>query len=265
MLSREELDELCAIADRAGEAVMSVYATDFSVEIKSDDSPLTQADLRSDAIICEALRSRWPRWPIVSEESAPKAAPAGHAPTFFLVDPLDGTKEFLKRNGEFTVNIALIHAGEPVAGVVFAPALDAMYFGANGLGAWRRHAGELTRLYCQLPAINSRWRVTGSRSHGNNETEVWIARLDQPHTFVPAGSSLKFCRIAEGSADIYPRLGPTSQWDTAAGDAVLRAAGGIVLDARRQPMRYGTDLPVLNGNFVALADSSMRYPDIPEG
>lgn len=260
MTTTGQLDALCGIADAAGREVMAVYATDFASWEKDDASPLTQADLRADKVIRAGLESTFPGVFILSEESS-SGAP-GPQETFFLVDPLDGTKEFLKRNDEFTVNIALIHRGEPVAGVVLAPALGELYFGARGLGAWKRAGAAAVPLRTVRPQADATLRVIGSRSHGAAEVGLWLDRLGRGHTFVAAGSSLKFCRIAEGLADVYPRLGPTSQWDTAAAHAVLEAAGGAVFDPKGQPLRYGLDRPVLNPFFVAVGDTSLRLPPI---
>ncbi|WP_048438191.1 3'(2'),5'-bisphosphate nucleotidase CysQ [Caenimonas sp. SL110] len=260
-LTRQQLDTLCALATEAGREIMDVYGNDTIVAItKEDTSPLTQADLRSDAVIRRGLQAAFAGVFIQSEEAV--AADPGGTRTFFLVDPLDGTKEFIKRNGEFTVNIALIHEGEAVAGVVFAPALGEMYCAARGLGAWKGEGANAVPLATQVCSSTSTLRVIGSRSHGGDALAAWLAKLSQPHEFVAAGSSLKFCRIAEGKADIYPRHGPTSQWDTAAAQAVLQEAGGCVLDADGKPLAYGLDLPVLNRYFVALGDPTLQYPPI---
>jgi 3'(2'),5'-bisphosphate nucleotidase len=238
---------------------MAVYGTDFAAWQKDDASPLTQADLRADAVIRRRLEAAFPGVFILSEESRSSAVPLSQDGAFFLVDPLDGTKEFLKRNDEFTVNIALVHRGEPVAGVVLAPALGELYFAACGVGAWKRsRSGEAVALQVALPG--EPLRVIGSRSHGGEALVRWLSLLPCEHTFVAAGSSLKFCRIAEGRADVYPRMGPTSQWDTAAGQAVLEVAGGVVLAADGTPLRYGLDRPNLNPNFIALADPSLKVP-----
>jgi 3'(2'),5'-bisphosphate nucleotidase len=258
MIDRPQLDMLCDIAQLAGREIMAVYATDFASWSKDDDSPLTQADLRSDRVIREGLEAAFPGVFILSEESTSQAQVTTER--FFLVDPLDGTKEFLKRNDEFTVNIALIERGVPVAGVVLAPALGQLYFAAAGLGAFRRDAQGEAALRTQAPA--SPLRVIGSRSHGGDALAAWLQRLSGDHAFVAAGSSLKFCRLAEGQADVYPRLGPTSQWDTAAGQAVLECAGGAVLDVSGNDLRYGLERPILNPNFIALAQRDMRVPAI---
>lgn len=255
-----QLQTLCEIAEQAGREVMAVYATDFASWAKDDDSPLTQADLRSDEVIGAGLQAVFPGVFVVSEESQPQ----DNTPRdrFFLVDPLDGTKEFLKRNDEFTVNIALIEQGEPVAGVVFAPALGELFYAARGLGAWKRTAAGGVALSVSRAHQSAALRVIGSRSHGGDALAAWLARISGEQTFVAAGSSLKFCRIAEGAADIYPRLGPTSQWDTAAAQAVLEEAGGVVLDPSGRPLRYGMDRPKLNPHFIALGDPAIPYPPL---
>ena len=169
------------------------------------------------------------------------------------MDPLDGTKEFLNRNGEFTVNIALIEDGQPVVGVVLAPALDECFCAARGVGAFKRDSKGTRPIRTAEAQPGDTLRVMGSRSHGADKLNAWLASLQNSHTFVAAGSSLKFCRIAEGEADIYPRFGPTSQWDTAAAQAVLEMAGGAVTDLQGHPLCYGLDRPMLNPEFVAVA------------
>lgn len=259
-LDKSGLEQLCEIAEAAGREVMDVYRTDFASWQKNDASPLTQADLRADAAIRRGLELAFPGVFILSEESSSSGALQNQ--TFFLVDPLDGTREFLKRNNEFTVNIALINQGEPIVGMVVAPALGETFYAARGLGAWKRVAGGTSALKISTIVSGSPLRVIGSRSHGGEMQAAWLARLSCEHTFIPAGSSLKFCRIAEGAADIYPRLGPTSQWDTAAAQAVLEEAGGVVLDPSGRPLRYGLDRPTLNPHFIALGDASIQYPPL---
>lgn len=251
---------LCAIAEAAGRAIMEVYAGDFAAWTKADASPVTEADLRADAVIREALTQAYPGSYILSEESVSTGANGGD--TFFLVDPLDGTREFLKRNGEFTVNIAVISGGRPIAGVVLAPATGELFYAAQGLGAWRTTSAGVSPIKTTPPAPGAALRVMGSRSHANAALAEWLAKLDVEHTFVAGGSSLKFCRIAQGLADIYPRHGPTCQWDTAAAQAVLEQAGGAVLDPQGRPLSYGLDRPMLNPHFIALASAAMKYPPL---
>lgn len=259
-LTSQDMQALCAIAEAAGREIMDVYASDFPAWSKADDSPLTQADLRADAVIRKGLERAFPGVFILSEESV-TAGTAGAA-TFFLVDPLDGTKEFLKRNDEFTVNIALVRDGRAVAGVVLAPALGELFFAAQGLGAWQRVGGRDLTLKTATVDAGRPLRVMGSRSHGGDALAHWLARLGREYSFVAAGSSLKFCRIAQGLADIYPRHGPTSQWDTAAAQAVLEQAGGAVLDPQGQPLRYGLQRPMLNPHFIALASPALAFPPL---
>jgi 3'(2'), 5'-bisphosphate nucleotidase len=232
------LAELTPLIREAGALVMRVYATDFQVEIKGDESPVTVADQHAEKVIFDGLRRIAPDVPIVGEE----AASAGDIPDvsnrFWLVDPIDGTKEFINRNGEFTVNIALVDQGVPVLGLVLAPALDTLYTGAVGVGAWvevrnaRRSIGVRS-----VPADGL--TVVGSRHHGDDAAvaDFLAGRRVAAHRAV--GSSLKICLLAEGLADVYPRFGRTMEWDTAAGDAVLRAAGGAVRTLDGELLRYG--------------------------
>ena len=257
-MSKAELDHLCALAEAAGREVLDVYRSDFASWAKDDGSPLTQADLRADAVIRDGLQAAFPGVFVLSEESS--SAADGDQDRYFLVDPLDGTRVFLQRNDEFTVNIAVIHDGRPIAGVVLAPATGELFYAAQGLGAWKKVAGQLTALRT-VPA-GTALRVIGSRSHATAAQAAWLDSLPDKYSFVAAGSSLKFCRLAEGRADIYPRLGPTCQWDTAAGQAVLEQAGGVVLDAQGQPLRYGLHRPILNPHFVALGDPRLAYPPL---
>lgn len=249
-ITQSELSILCHIAEAAGQEIMAVYREGGETWQKEDASPLTEADLRADRVIRQGLEKHFPGVFILSEESV--SAGKQDAERFFLVDPLDGTKEFLKRNGEFTVNIALVEDGVPVAGVVLAPALGELFYAAQGLGAWKRDAAGTREIFTSAYTPSRPLRVMGSRSHGGDKLAAWLAMLRGEYSFVPAGSSLKFCRIAEGQADLYPRFGPTSQWDTAAAQAVLEVAGGAVLDMLRERLRYGLERPVLNSEFLAM-------------
>lgn len=236
-----------------------MYASEFVSRAKADASPVTDADLRADEVIRDALQSAWPGVLIVSEEGNEGAAPdATHR--FFLVDPLDGTKEFLQRNGEFTVNIALVENGAAVAGVVHAPALEETFFGSSMAGAWKRKRSGDVALKVREVGEGECLRVLNSRSHASVDTDAWLQRLGRDHEVTAMGSSLKFCRIAEGAADLYPKFGPTNQWDTAAGQAVLESAGGAVRVADGTALRYGLDRSLLNPSFVALGDRSLRLP-----
>ncbi|MBL6953453.1 MAG: 3'(2'),5'-bisphosphate nucleotidase CysQ [Alphaproteobacteria bacterium] len=230
-----------AIALQAGAAIMEIYSRDFAVETKADNSPVTEADQAAEAIIVAALRQLTPHIPVVAEEEVA----AGHQPDvgagpFWLVDPLDGTREFISRNGDFTVNIALIRGGAPVLGTVYVPAREETYTAAGpGRVSRRRGAGAAEAISARTPAGDGLVAMV-SRSHASPETDDFLADFDIKER-IDAGSSLKFCRLAEGAADLYPRLGRTMEWDTAAGHAVLACAGGSVRRLDGSPLRYGKD------------------------
>lgn len=241
-----------ALAREAGACVIAVYGSDFGVQRKADASPVTLADEQAEALIVPALRALQPAWPVVAEEAASRGLAPTAARTFWLVDPLDGTREFVARNGEFTVNIALVHAGQPVLGVVYLPVPDRLYAGIltpQERGAWVVEAGR--RRPIAVRAQPSTGPVLAcSRSHGDEVAlEAWL-RGQPVAGRVVAGSSLKFGLIAEGQADVYPRLGRTMEWDTAAGHAVLAAAGGSVCLLDGTPLGYGK-AGFENPHFVA--------------
>lgn len=234
------LEQLTPLIRDAGRVIMDIYATDFDVTRKGDDSPVTQADQKAETVILAGLAKVAPGIPVVAEE----AVSAGNIPDvsdrFFLVDPLDGTKEFISRNGEFTVNIALIEQGRPVLGLVYAPAIGRLFAGASGLGAWLEEDGQGKRsIRCRaVPAEGL--TVVASRSHGDETALDAFLNGRKVASRTNAGSSLKLCLVAAGEADLYPRLGRTMEWDIAAGDAVLRAAGGrVTVVADGQDLRYG--------------------------
>lgn len=243
-----DLAFLISVAREAGEQILQVYRTDFDVEQKADDSPLTQADLRAHAVIVTRLRERYPDIPVLSEESADEVSydERRNWHRFFLVDPLDGTKEFVKRNGQFTVNIALIEGGQPVAGVVYAPDLDWLYYGSQEEGAFKSEAGEeAVPLGPPRPVAIDRIVIVGSRSHPSPEMEAFVAQQKKKFAkvdFVAMGSSLKLCTVAENRADLYPRFGPTMEWDTAAAHAVANAAGRkVVAHGGDSELRYNKE------------------------
>jgi 3'(2'), 5'-bisphosphate nucleotidase len=250
------LQSLIYTAQRAGGAIMAVYATDFAVRDKADSSPVTVADEAAEKIILEDLAALAPDVPVVAEESVAAGRVPVIADRFFLVDPLDGTREFVSHRDEFTVNVALIEAGEPVLGVVYAPARRELYWG----DVKARRAGRIDAdPDGTMPALGSAISVrqapsqglvaVASRSHRSPETDAWLANYSIID-FRSIGSSLKFCLVASGDADIYPRIGPTMEWDTAAGHAVLSAAGGQVTTLDGEPFRYGKP-GFKNGNFLA--------------
>jgi len=242
-------DAIIDIAREAGEVIMAVYATDFAVRGKSDASPVTEADERAEAVIVQRLCALTPGIPIVAEE----AVAAGHAPAvgrrFWLVDPLDGTREFASRNGEFTVNIALVDDGVPVLGVVLAPAIGRLFAGAVGHGAIAEQAGTRRGIRCRA-VPEAGLTVVASRSHGDAAAMDAFLAGRRVASLVNSGSSLKLCLVAAGEADLYPRLGRTMEWDIAAGHAVLLAAGGRVTTLQGEPLRYGKP-GFENPHFVA--------------
>ena len=250
--------EVTALAREAGRAILEVYASSFSVQEKEDRSPLTEADLRSEKLILAGLRRITPEIPVLSEESAqvPYAARKGWS-RLWVVDPLDGTKEFVQRNGEFTVNIALVDQHRPVLGVVHAPVLERDYFAAEGAGSFRSDASAAGRPIRVAKRGDGPARVVGSRSHRGSSLDAFLARVGS-HELVEVGSSLKLCLVAEGNADVYPRLGPTSEWDTAAGQCVLEQAGGQVLTLDGEPLAYNRE-NTLNPNFVGFADADTDW------
>ena len=250
----DELADLLVAAERiardAAAVILEVYRGDFAVRGKSDASPVTEADERAEALIVPALRALAPALPVVAEEAAARGEAPPPGARFWLVDPLDGTREFVARNGEFTVNIALIESGEPVLGVVYAPVTGRIFAGARRQGAWLEEPGAARRaIACRKPPADGAV-LACSRSHGDDAAMArWLGSTRVARR-VTAGSSLKFGLLAAGEADLYPRLGRTMEWDTAAGHAVLAAAGGSVCDLAGRPLRYGKP-GYENPHFVA--------------
>ncbi len=265
MTLQDLLAPVSAIARQAGAAILEVYRrADHAVQRKDDDSPLTAADLASHRLIVDALQALTPDVPVLSEESASVPWLERRAWTrYWLVDPLDGTKEFIRRNGEFTVNIALIEQGVPVLGVVYVPVLDLLYRGARELGAWKESGGDCVHI--QTAPVDSgqqTLRVVASRHHRGADLDAWLDGIRQHFPaleLVSMGSSLKICLVAEGRADIYPRFAPTAEWDTAAAQAVLEAAGGRLVDStEQQPYRYNRKEDLLNPFFFAVGAASLK-------
>jgi 3'(2'), 5'-bisphosphate nucleotidase len=265
-LKDDDLQYLINLADEAGQAIMEIYSKreEFQQTVKADQSPLTAADMTSNKVILKGLLSRWPNIPILSEESKNTFKQGEQPVMYWAVDPLDGTKEFVKGNGEFTVNVALIENGYPTVGVVSAPALNLMYLGVTATSSslscmagkrianrWEKIAvsGEIhSRL------VNRSLRVVISRSHPSKQLETWLSSFEKVESR-DIGSSLKFCLVADGTVDIYPRFGPTCIWDTAAGQAVVLAAGGVVKDLSDNFLTYPEPFNVLNPFFLAHGNS----------
>ncbi|MFT5082014.1 MAG: 3'(2'), 5'-bisphosphate nucleotidase [Lentisphaeria bacterium] len=263
-----QVEKVIEIARAAGQAIMTVYnRDDFNVEKKPDESPLTEADLAANEIITKALKAITPNIPVISEEGKSIAwdIRKGYK-EYWLVDPLDGTKEFVKRNGEFTVNIALVKNNHAVMGVVYAPAMDVLYYGLVGDKAFKVN-GEEPAHEIRIAGASSHgnfddsknWRIVGSRSHQSDEFREFVAKFPRAD-IVAMGSSLKLCLVAEGVADLYPRLGLTSEWDTAASHAIVEAAGGMVLEAESYaPLLYNTKDSLLNPFFIVCTEDSLAY------
>jgi len=265
MIANIQLLDIIKTSIVAGEKIIEVYQSDFAVENKEDNSPLTLADKKSHQTIVEYLTQNYEEIPIISEEGAVVPYDVRRDWEYYwLIDPLDGTKEFVKRNGEFTVNIALIHNGYPVLGVIYAPVLDVIYFAKKGLGSFKLAGSksidqidEATLLANaeKLPNVkNEVVSVIGSRSHMSDETKEYIEEVKARYgevAFTSAGSSLKLCYVAEGKADVYPRFAPTMEWDTAAGQAIIEQSGGLVLEAQTSKrVRYNKE-NLLNPSFIA--------------
>jgi 3'(2'), 5'-bisphosphate nucleotidase len=251
-------EDVIALASDAAAAILGIYDSEFAVQHKDDDSPLTAADLAAHRCIVEGLARITPEIPVLSEESARLDVAQRRSWTrLWMVDPLDGTREFVKRNGEFTVNIALIDEHLPVFGVVQTPALDELHWAAIGLGAFRRDGEEDVSLATRRPALTP-LRVAASRSHLDERTAALLQKLGDIES-IGLGSSLKFCRIAEARLDFYPRFGPTSEWDTAAAQVLVEAAGGVVLDLEGRPLRYNTKDSLLNPFFLVLGDPELPW------
>ena len=253
LIDRALLDRLGDICRAAGAEILSVYASDFAVDDKSDGSPVTAADQAAEAVILPALAALAPEIPAIAEESVA----AGHIPEisgarFWLIDPLDGTKEFIKKNGDFTVNIGLVEDHTPIAGAVYRPVSDTLWIGADGVGAWRIDGDGETALAVRTADTDQGLTVIASASHRSPELEAYIDNLPKVARSISRGSSLKFCLIADGEADVYPRLSPTMEWDTAAGHAVVAAAGGRVETPDGAPLVYKKP-DFRNGHFIVKA------------
>ena len=255
-MSRVDLEKIAAAARLAGEEILGIYSRDFEVELKADDSPLTEADRRANAVIMDVLATHYPDMPVISEENRqiPYNERSGWS-EFWLVDPLDGTKEFVKKNGEFTVNIALVRRGEPVAGVVYLPVDGTLYCAESGAGAFKTMGDGMPERISNDKHYSTEHEVSvvASRSHLTPETETFVEGLraeGKEVEFLSAGSSLKLCLVAEGAANVYPRCGPTMEWDTGAAHAVVLEAGRKVLDLETGgPLSYNKP-SLLNPWFV---------------
>jgi 3'(2'), 5'-bisphosphate nucleotidase len=258
---KELLDPVIQIAYQAGKAIMEVYDAGFSIEKKSDHTPVTEADMAADKVIESALKELTPHLPILTEEAKP--TPYSERQTwsrYWLIDPLDGTREFIKRNGEFTVNIALIDGDESVMGVVYAPVVGVLYYAAKGQGAFKQESTNEPKAIHVREKCSRKTVVACGRSHPTEEIINFLANLGE-HEIIRVGSALKSCLVAEGKADLYARLGPTSEWDTAAAQCVVEEAGGAITDTAMQRLRYNTKDDLLNPHFFVAGDLSIKWND----
>ena len=252
MSTTQWIEPVVDLCQQAGAAILEIYNTDFEVEHKDDESPLTKADLASNAVLTQGLAAITPDMPLISEEAGlPAFATRREWHSYWLIDPLDGTREFVNRNGEFTVNVALIRDGKPVLGVVYVPVTGTTYLGCEQHGAERRTSDGAHERIAVAVTSQAPVRVVGSRSHRGDSLNAYLERIGDVE-LMPVGSSLKFCYVAEGSADIYPRLGPTSEWDTAAAQAVVEQAGGAVLELDGSPLAYNRKENILNPYFLVV-------------
>ena len=255
MPEKIDIDQILTIAEKAGKATLEIYDQEFSVEEKDDHSPLTEADKKSNEIILDGLIRQYPDIPYISEET--KQTPYEDRREwnhFWLIDPLDGTKEFIKKNGEFTINIALIENQIPVLGVIYVPVKDVFYYAQKGKGSCKIEKGASAQTICAMTETNKeKLVVVGSRSHGGDTLNEYLKKKREEYgevELISSGSSLKFCLVAEGKADIYPRTGPTYEWDTAAGHAIVLESGKAVYDFESgQPLLYNKE-NLLNGWFI---------------
>lgn len=256
------LDQILQIARAAGAETLGYYRAEYDIHKKSDNSPVTCADLASHRLIRDRLRALTPEIPIVSEESTPEEIRARRAwPRLWLIDPLDGTKEFIKGSDEFAVMIALIEGGRPVLGVAHAPALGLSYYAERGAGAWRRRGDEPAERIGVRKANLDRLAVVASRDHGGESLKRVLAKIPNGEV-VRMGSALKICTVAEGRADIYLRIGNTSEWDVAAGQCIVEEAGGAVMTLDGAPLGYNDKEGLLNPSFMCVGDTAQPWTDI---
>lgn len=249
------------VAKVAGEQILKIYNQDFSVQHKKDRTPVTEADMAAHAVIDDGLEEIAEEFPVLSEESAAISfEDRARWECYWLVDPLDGTREFIKQNGEFTVNIALIDSHRPVLGVIYAPVLSCCYYAAKGLGAFKQEDNKPAMPIHVQKTRRKKVIIAGSRSHRGESLDRFLENIGEYEIFA-MGSSLKSCLVAEGKADIYPRLGPTSEWDTAAAQCIVEEAGGFITDTNMQSLPYNTKDSLLNPYFFAFGDNSVNWSD----
>jgi len=253
------LEAIIQLSEQAGEKILEIYDTDYAIEHKQDETPVTEADMAAHHLIEAGLQKLTPEIPILSEESANIPFQERQQwQRYWLVDPLDGTREFIKRNGEFSVNIALVEQGKAVLGVVYAPVMRTSYYARTGAGAFKREPGRQGHsIHCHSP-VRDKIIVAGSRSHRGASLNAFLEKLVE-YEIISMGSALKSCLVAEGVVDVYPRLGPTSEWDTAAAQCVVEEAGGQITDTNMAILRYNTKDSLLNPHFFVSGDTSKDW------
>jgi len=258
---KELLDPVIQVAYQAGKVIMEVYDAGFSVEHKSDQTPVTEADKAANSCIESRLKELTPHLPILTEEAKPTPFSERQTwPRYWLIDPLDGTREYIKRSGEFTVNIALIDGDESVMGVVYAPVIGVLYYAAKGQGAFKQSSINEPHAIHVREKCSGKIVVACGRSHPTDEVQAFLENIGE-HEIIRVGSALKSCLVAEGKADLYARLGPTSEWDTAAAQCVVEEAGGAITDTSMQRLRYNTKDDLLNPHFFVAGDKSINWSD----
>lgn len=258
---KELIDPVIQIAYQAGKAIMEVYDSGFEVEEKPDHTPVTEADMAANEIIESSLKELTPHLPILTEEAKPiPYSEREKWSRYWLIDPLDGTREFIKRNGEFTVNIALVDGDESVLGVVYAPVIGVLYYAAKGQGAFKQASTNEPVPISVREKCSGKTIIACGRSHPSEEMQNLIKNLGE-HEIIRVGSALKSCLVAEGKADLYARLGPTSEWDTAAAQCVVEEAGGAITNTVMERLRYNCKDDLLNPHFFVVGDLSVKWDD----
>ncbi len=258
---KELLDPVIQVAYQAGKVIMEVYDSGYSIEQKSDLTPITEADMAANKIIEASLKELTPHLPILTEESKPTSfAERQKWLRYWLIDPLDGTREFIKRNGEFTINIALVDGNESVLGVVYAPVIGVLYYAAKGQGAFKQDSTNQPKAIHVRENCGTKTIVACGRSQPTEEMQAFMANLGE-YEIIRIGSALKSCLVAEGTADLYARLGPTSEWDTAAAQCIVEEAGGAITDTSMNRLKYNTKDILLNPHFFVVGDLSIKWSD----
>jgi len=265
VVTPELLSAIIHISELAADEILKFYNVDYNIDMKDDLTPVTSADFAAHSVILNALTELTPNIPVLSEEAANIPFHERKTwDTYWLVDPLDGTREFIKRNGEFSVNIALISGNESVLGVIYIPVTQTCYYATKGNGAYKKENGEIAKPISAKKTCQESIIIAGSRSYRDTSLDNFLKNIELhsgQYEIICMGSSIKSCLVAEGKVDIYPRLGPTSEWDTAAAQCIVEESGGLITDTSLQPLKYNTKDTLLNPHFLAFADKSVNWPN----